>query len=149
MSLTVLLATDGSSVALAALRRGLLVLGASDRIVVATVIELTHASDVAGTGMAGGLLSPEAAARHDAEARREGEEVLRATCSSLGLDGAELVVLDGSAGPVLCDLAAALPADVIALGTRGHGGLRRAVLGSVSDHVVRNAPCPVVISSPE
>jgi nucleotide-binding universal stress UspA family protein len=33
------------------------------------------------------------------------------------------------------------------LGTRGHGGLRRAVLGSVSDHVVRNCPCPVITVS--
>jgi nucleotide-binding universal stress UspA family protein len=34
------------------------------------------------------------------------------------------------------------------VGTRGRGGLRRAVLGSVSDHVVRNAPCPVVVVGP-
>ena len=34
----------------------------------------------------------------------------------------------------------------IVRGSRGRGGLRRAVLGSVSDHVVRNAPCPVVVT---
>jgi len=50
-----------------------------------------------------------------------------------------LLCTDGS------DLAhEALRDGLAVLGTRGRGGLRRAVLGSVSDHVVRNAPCPVV-----
>lgn len=98
--------------------------------------------------MAGGLLSPADADRHDAESRRAGEEVLRTTCSSLGLRDVETVILEGSPGAALCDLAASLPADAIVLGTRGRGGLRRAVLGSVSDHVVRHAPCPVVIPGP-
>ncbi len=148
MGLTVLLATDGSDAALAALRQGLLVLGEADRVVVATAVELVHDSDVVGTGMAGGLLSPADAARDDAASRRGGEEVLLATCSSLGLVDPETAILDGSAGPALCTLAASLPADAIVLGTRGRSGLRRAVLGSVSDHVVRHAPCPVVISGP-
>jgi nucleotide-binding universal stress UspA family protein len=34
------------------------------------------------------------------------------------------------------------------MGSRGRGGIKRALLGSVSDHVVRNAPCPVVIARP-
>jgi nucleotide-binding universal stress UspA family protein len=58
-------------------------------------------------------------------------------------------VLAGSPGPALCELATSLPASVIVIGTRGQGGLRRAVLGSVSDHVVRNSPCPVVVTAPE
>jgi len=35
--------------------------------------------------------------------------------------------------------------DVVVAGSRGHGAIRRALLGSVSTHLVNNAPCPVVI----
>jgi nucleotide-binding universal stress UspA family protein len=35
-------------------------------------------------------------------------------------------------------------ADYIVIGTRGRGGIERALLGSVADRVVRTAPCPVV-----
>ena len=35
-------------------------------------------------------------------------------------------------------------ADLIVIATRGMGGLRRAILGSVTEQVIRNAPCPVV-----
>jgi nucleotide-binding universal stress UspA family protein len=31
------------------------------------------------------------------------------------------------------------------MGSRGHGRIRRALMGSVSDSVVRHAPCPVTI----
>jgi nucleotide-binding universal stress UspA family protein len=34
----------------------------------------------------------------------------------------------------------------IVVGSRGRGGLKRAFLGSVSDYVVRNAPCSVVVT---
>jgi type II secretory ATPase GspE/PulE/Tfp pilus assembly ATPase PilB-like protein/nucleotide-binding universal stress UspA family protein len=34
--------------------------------------------------------------------------------------------------------------DLIVMGTHGRGGVVRAVLGSVADHVVRTAPCPVL-----
>jgi len=36
-------------------------------------------------------------------------------------------------------------ARAIVLGTRGRGGITRALLGSVSDYVTRAAPCTVVI----
>jgi nucleotide-binding universal stress UspA family protein len=35
-------------------------------------------------------------------------------------------------------------AEYIVVGTRGRGGLERALLGSVADRVVRTAPCPVL-----
>jgi nucleotide-binding universal stress UspA family protein len=140
-----LLCTDGSELALAALARGLDVVAPHERVVVAAAVQLTHPIDVVGTGMAGGMISPETALAQDRAAEAWGEEAVAATCRHLGLEGVERTVVHGPAGPTLCQLAAELPADVIVLGSRGLGGLRRAVLGSVSDHVVRNAGCPVVV----
>jgi nucleotide-binding universal stress UspA family protein len=42
-------------------------------------------------------------------------------------------------------LAAAREGDLLVAGSRGHGGLRGLVLGSVSQQVANHAPCPVVI----
>ena len=46
-------------------------------------------------------------------------------------------------------LAEELGAGLIVMGSRGLGGVRRALLGSVSDSVVRHAHCPVMIVRPE
>lgn len=40
-------------------------------------------------------------------------------------------------------------AGLIVMGSRGLGGVRRALLGSVSDSVVRHAHCPVMVVRPE
>ena len=34
---------------------------------------------------------------------------------------------------------------LIVIGSRGRGGIRRALMGSVSDSVVRHAHCPVMV----
>ena len=46
-------------------------------------------------------------------------------------------------------LAKELGADLIVMGCRGHGGIRRAIEGSVSDGVIRHAPCPVLVVRPQ
>ena len=38
-----------------------------------------------------------------------------------------------------------LDVGLIVIGSRGHGGVRRALMGSVSDSVVRHAHCPVLV----
>ena len=42
-------------------------------------------------------------------------------------------------------LAKELGADLIIMGCRGHRGIRRAIEGSISDAVIRHAPCPVLV----
>jgi nucleotide-binding universal stress UspA family protein len=52
-------------------------------------------------------------------------------------------VLAGNPAQVL--LEAAKGADLLVVGSRGHGGFAGALLGSVSQHCAHHAPCPVVI----
>ncbi|MGO9502146.1 MAG: universal stress protein [Streptosporangiaceae bacterium] len=52
-------------------------------------------------------------------------------------------VEEGNAAAVLLDVADG--ADLLVVGSRGHGGFAGALLGSVSQHCVHHAPCPVVI----
>jgi nucleotide-binding universal stress UspA family protein len=42
-------------------------------------------------------------------------------------------------------LAKELGAGLIVMGCRGHRGIRRAIEGSISDAVIRHAPCPVLV----
>ncbi len=147
-ALTALLCTDGSELALKALAAGMAVLGHADRVVIATVVDAVDPTLLTGTGMAAGVMSPQDFDRLEADRGADARAVLEATRTSLDLGDAELLVVSGSPGHSLCELAAELPASVIVMGTRGRGRIRRAVLGSVSDHVVRNAPCPVLTIAP-
>jgi nucleotide-binding universal stress UspA family protein len=52
-------------------------------------------------------------------------------------------VVEGNPAAVL--LAASEGADLLVVGSRGHGGFVEALLGSVSQHCVHHAACPVVI----
>jgi nucleotide-binding universal stress UspA family protein len=49
----------------------------------------------------------------------------------------------GNAAEVLIEQSA--DADLLVVGTRGHGGFRGLVLGSVSQHVAAYAKCPVAV----
>jgi nucleotide-binding universal stress UspA family protein len=53
------------------------------------------------------------------------------------------IVSQGNAARVLLD--AAKNAELLVVGSRGHGGFTEALLGSVGQHCVHHATCPVVI----
>jgi nucleotide-binding universal stress UspA family protein len=85
-----------------------------------------------------------------AEARRRGEQVVanaRASAAAAGVAAeAELVETVGrTIGDVLADEVARWRADLVVLGTHGRRGLRRMVLGSDAESVVRTSPVPVLL----
>lgn len=57
-------------------------------------------------------------------------------------------VLRGTPAEAVVARAAEGDFSFIVMATRGNTGLRRVVLGSVTDEVVRTAPCPVVVVPP-
>jgi nucleotide-binding universal stress UspA family protein len=52
-------------------------------------------------------------------------------------------VAEGNAAQVLVDASAG--ADLVVVGSRGHGGFVEALLGSIGQHCVHHANCPVVV----
>lgn len=82
------------------------------------------------------------------EVRRHAEQVLEREIAGLttrhgSAHPVAAEAVEGSAAHVLAN--AARTADLLVLGSHGHGRLRHTVLGSVSDEVIRLAPCPVVV----
>ena len=79
---------------------------------------------------------------------KENAEKVLADAISAAVDSASSVpvharVVEGNAAQVLID--ASDGADLLVVGSRGHGGFTEAMLGSVSQHCVHHAPCPVVV----
>jgi len=51
----------------------------------------------------------------------------------------------GNPAAEIVELAEELGVGLVVVGSRGLGGVRRALMGSVSDSVVRHAHCPVLV----
>jgi nucleotide-binding universal stress UspA family protein len=91
---------------------------------------------------------PEAAERLRREARKGRQEVLGERVErivELGGSVAQTHIREGETDQEIVTLAEEVEAGLIAIGSRGRGGLRRALMGNVSDSVVRHAHCPVMV----
>jgi nucleotide-binding universal stress UspA family protein len=78
------------------------------------------------------------------ELQRSAEQRLAEAVGAVaGFAGVEQLVLQGHSAEVLVEQARS--ADLLVVGTRGHGELAGALLGSVSHACVQHASCPVVI----
>jgi nucleotide-binding universal stress UspA family protein len=78
-------------------------------------------------------------------ALEEGRRVLE-ELRTLGVGApAEGRIEPGSPALKLKEVAEAEGADLIVVGSRGHGALKSALLGSVSKELAAHAPCPVVV----
>jgi len=58
------------------------------------------------------------------------------------------LVWEGDPGNMIVEAAEAEGVDMVLVGSHGRGAVGRFFLGSVSDHVVRHAPCPVLVVRP-
>jgi len=86
----------------------------------------------------------------ETEGSAEAQALIRrqaARCRDAGVEATTLVVAGQPAAEII-RRARDGHADLIAMGTRGHSGLRRGLLGSVTDEVVRASPVPVLALSP-
>ncbi len=64
-----------------------------------------------------------------------------------GID-VSFLVWTGDPGDQIVAAAEAEHVDMVLVGSHGRGAVGRLFLGSVSEHVVRNAPCPVLVVRP-
>ena len=80
------------------------------------------------------------------EFRARAEANVEKACS--GIEGVDVtpVVAEGPAVQALLDAAA--DAELLVVGTRGHGGFVGLLLGSVSQQCAHHSPCPIVIVPP-
>jgi nucleotide-binding universal stress UspA family protein len=85
---------------------------------------------------------------HEKEARQLLETQVE-RIKTAGSTTAQAHLRMGKADEEIVILAEELGADLVAMGSRGLGGVRRALLGSISDSVVRHAHCPVLVVRPE
>lgn len=99
---------------------------------------LRAASIVSGTPPTDAGPRPVAAAEHD-------RWIDRAVGAGIPRERVTSEVTFGEPVAEITAAAERMGADVIVMGRRASGGLRRAVLGSVTKGVLRHAPCPVVV----
>jgi nucleotide-binding universal stress UspA family protein len=74
-------------------------------------------------------------------------QVLVARGRELGVE-VSFLVWTGDPGDQIVAAAEAEGVDLVLVGSHGRGAVGRLFLGSVSEHVVRNAPCPVLVVRP-
>jgi nucleotide-binding universal stress UspA family protein len=138
----ILLATDGSEEAELAALRAVELAETTDselHVVHVGVVSLFLLSDPGMFGDDGKLCE---------QLEEESRELLRKQTWRVKVAGGTVAGSHLRMGAVdleVVALAKELGADLIVMGCRGHRGIRRAIEGSISDAVIRHAPCPVLV----
>jgi nucleotide-binding universal stress UspA family protein len=147
----ILLATDGSREAELAARSAAELSQKTD-----SELHVVHAFGIAPVGPP---VYPEATELQSEEFEAESEErqrlseqrareVLETEVQKIRSWGGTVAgehLIEGWVAPGIVELAEETGAGLIVMGSRGLGGIRRALMGSVSDSVVRHAHCPVMV----
>jgi nucleotide-binding universal stress UspA family protein len=139
----ILVPVDGSETSLLGLQHAILL--AKDQKAVLRLLHVVHdyllADGRHALVISGELLK---------DLRERGQTILRDAASLARKQGVEAETESvespmGPVGGVIADYAEQWPADLIVLGTHGRRGIRRLVMGSDAEYVVRTTPAPVLL----
>lgn len=149
----ILLPLDGSDLAEAAVPHAIELAKATGASVLVTRVIDSEAQILAQTAPA--TIEPMPSGRVTAEIAREAvegqrnaaTETLDAARRRLEAAGVQVdgIIAEGSPGEALVEMVEREGCDLVVMATHGRTGWRRAVLGSIADHVVRNTPASAVL----
>jgi len=110
-------------------------------------LHVLNVADVISTSAA--QFYPEGPGDPEARASELALNQLRTLLAAEGLaDARPGVRVSASPAQEIVDYAAEIHADIIVVGTHGRSGVSRLLMGSVAEHVVRAARCPVLVVRP-
>ena len=144
--MNIVVATDGSDVAIDATRRSMDLLRPHAQVTVVMVIpEKTDPQDDAG-GFEGPVITDKEADQDWKKMNAAGQSSLDRTAAVLGPDVEVRLFPDNeSTGAAVVRVAHELKADVLVIGSSEKNWLSRHFGSSVSDYVAHHAPCPVML----
>jgi len=134
----IVVGVDGSDHSLAALRYALSLARDGD-----AVVRVVTAWHVPSLTYAAGVVTGDLAAELEEAATQAQEDALTAAASATDGLTVQRSVQEGDAGHVL--VAESESADMLVVGSHGHGEIGELVLGSASHYCCRHARCPVVV----
>jgi nucleotide-binding universal stress UspA family protein len=134
----VLVAVDGSPAADAALLRAVALAGR-----IGANLTVLHVAEPAR--LPSSFDPPRTYALAESTARLHGERILADARALAGGVPLATEMHFGDPSEVICRRATELGADLVVVGSRGLGAIERVLLGSVSDAVIRCAPCSVLV----
>jgi nucleotide-binding universal stress UspA family protein len=137
----VVVGVDGSAASHSALR-----FAAEEAALRKAVLHVVHAWTPPYVGYGSSIWSPAVWGwdELEAQARSTVHDSLRRVLADAAGVAVEESLVEGSAGAAL--LTAATGADLLVVGSRGRGGWKGLLLGSVSMHCITHAPCPVAVA---
>ncbi|NNF42194.1 MAG: universal stress protein [Phycisphaerales bacterium] len=92
-------------------------------------------------------VGPEAVRAAVAKEIREEHKLLQTRADDIAVTGIEVtpILVQGTVATKILEEARRLDADLIVMGSRGLGAIKRAFLGSASEAVLHDAPCPLLV----
>lgn len=132
---SVVVPVDFSEQSFAALDRALEFVDATHKV---HMVHVLPAIDPAEPGVIWNTVDDESRSRH-------AEQALLQRLSDAKHEGVDIAVRFGEPGHEIADYAAGIEADMIIMPSHGRTGIKRWLIGSVAERVVRLAHCPVLV----
>ncbi|HLZ09944.1 MAG TPA: universal stress protein [Chloroflexota bacterium] len=139
----VLLATDGSDDASLAADHAIAVARAFHAaLAVVSVVDIYISQDPLMAAVVVELIDRER------DFLRQSVDALAARARQAGIADVDVRVLEGSPTNMLVEAIVETRADLVVVGSHGRNAIQRLLIGSTSEHLIRHAPCPVLVIRP-